>query len=239
MKHILATVFILFAGAFAWVNTPFQTRLVINGYLQNNLGMSLLSFAANAAQQPSTPEPTASPAQFTTSPWTASLIQAARSQIGVTTRYDGGYVGLSYPGGDIDRKTGVCTDVVIRALRDAHGIDLQVKVHEDMKRAFSSYPKNWGLSRTDKNIDHRRVPNLQTYLKRQGNARPVTTVAKDYQPGDIVTWTVSKTLPHIGIVSDRLNKAGTHPLVIHNIGAGTQEEDILFAFPITGHYRYK
>ncbi len=165
------------------------------------------------------------------------LPELARRQIGVTTEYDPAYVTLRYPGGDVPQDRGVCTDVVIRALRGI-GIDLQKAVHEDMKKAFSAYPRNWGLTKPDKNIDHRRVPNLRTYFKRRGWELPLTRRAADYHPGDLVTCTVAGSLPHIMIVSDCRAEDGT-PLIIHNIGAGTEEEDALFAFPLTGHYRIK
>ena len=165
------------------------------------------------------------------------LPELARRQIGVTVEYDGSYERLSYPGGDVPIERGVCTDVVIRALRHLD-FDLQKEVHEDMKRNFSAYPKRWGLKRPDKNIDHRRVPNLQTFFKRRGWSLPVTQKAADYKPGDLVTCTVGGHLPHIMIVSDRKSEDGT-PLIIHNIGAGTEEEDCLFTFPLTGHYRVK
>ncbi|MBQ2380744.1 MAG: DUF1287 domain-containing protein [Akkermansia sp.] len=159
----------------------------------------------------------------------------ARRQIGVTLEYDPAYVRLDYPGGDVPQDRGVCTDVVIRAMRLLN-FDLQKEVHEDMKQNFSRYPKRWGLKRPDKNIDHRRVPNLQTFFKRKGWSLPVTTNKADYKPGDLVTCTVAGSLPHIMIVSDRKAADGT-PLIIHNIGAGAEEEDCLFTFPLTGHYR--
>lgn len=165
-----------------------------------------------------------------------SLPQAAREQIGVTIGYDPAYRRLDYPGGDVDPATGVCTDVVIRAYR-VLGVDLQQRVHDDMREHFEAYPKLWGLRATDRNIDHRRVPNLQTFFTRHGERLPVTAGAEDYQPGDIVTWRLSNGLPHIGLVSDRHNRVGV-PLILHNIGAGTQEQDLLFAFEITGHYRF-
>jgi uncharacterized protein len=166
-----------------------------------------------------------------------ALIGAARAQVGVTTIYDPAYASLAFPGGDVDRTRGVCTDVVIRAMRDAWGIDLQLAVNRDMKANFSAYPANWGLASTDRNIDHRRVPNLQTLLTRIGADLPVTSDPAAFEPGDIVTWRLPGHLPHIGILSDRMNDAGTHPIVLHNIGAGAVEEDRLFDFPITGHYR--
>ncbi|MGJ8725546.1 MAG: DUF1287 domain-containing protein [Roseibacillus sp.] len=165
-----------------------------------------------------------------------AIAEAARQQIGVTTRYVPDYVSLDYPGGDVPQETGVCTDVVIRALRKA-GHDLQKLVHEDMKANFSKYPKIWGLRRTDRSIDHRRVPNLRTFLTRKGKSLAVTKDKESYLPGDLVTCTVAGKLPHIMIVSDKKDSKGV-PLVIHNIGAGTKEEGRLFDFPITGHYRF-
>ncbi len=164
------------------------------------------------------------------------LVEAARDQIGKTVAYDPGYQVLDYPGGDIPMDRGVCTDVIIRALRQAYRIDLQQLVHEDMKDNFPQYPKNWGLSRPDKNIDHRRVPNLKLFFKRKKWALDVSDQAADYKAGDLVTCTVPPNLPHIMMVSDRKNGKGT-PFVIHNIGLGTREEDRLFEFDITGHYR--
>lgn len=164
-----------------------------------------------------------------------ALVTAAREQVGVTLSYDPTYRRLSYPNGDVPLNTGVCTDVIIRALRQ-QGLDLQQAVHQDMRANFRLYPKNWGLSRPDSNIDHRRVPNLMTWFKRQGWALPLGQDAERYRPGDIVTWDLGGGLTHIGIISDRQAGSGV-PLVLHNIGRGTQEEDILFSFKITGHYR--
>ncbi len=164
------------------------------------------------------------------------IVKSAKNQIGRTIIYDPSYVVLKYPGGDVPIDRGVCTDVVIRALRDGLGMDLQKLVHEDMKRNFSKYPKKWGLKKPDSNIDHRRVPNLMRYFRRKGYSIAVTRNAKDYLPGDIVTCTVPPGLPHIMIVSDIVNANGV-PFVIHNIGQGTLEEDRLFEFPLTGHYR--
>lgn len=166
------------------------------------------------------------------------FLLAARSQVGVTLRYDPAYTVLAYPGGDVPIDRGVCTDVIIRAMRKT-GLDLQKVVHEDMKRAFSVYPKIWGLKAPDKNIDHRRVPNLARYFERQGKKLPVTTTGTDYLAGDIVTCIVPPNLPHIMIVSDRFSTDDrSRPLIIHNIGQGAQEEDRLFEFKLTGHYRW-
>ena len=165
------------------------------------------------------------------------LVASARSQIGVTVSYDSGYHKLAYPGGDVPRNVGVCTDVVIRALRE-QGVDLQKELHEDMTRDFAVYPQKWGLKRPDANIDHRRVPNLMTWFQRQGFAQPVEAKPENFAAGDIVTWDLGGGVTHIGIVSDRRD-AKRIPLVIHNIGQGTQEEDSLFQFHIIGHYRFK
>lgn len=171
------------------------------------------------------------------SEWNAALIEAASAQVGVTRVYDGAYQSLAYPNGDIDRGRGVCTDVVIRALRDAHDIDLQQRVHEDMRRSFSRYPQIWGLTRPDRNIDHRRVPNLRRYFERIGAALPRPDSHSDFLPGDIVTWDLGPGMPHIGVVSNHSTADGLRPLIIHNAGAGTRVEDFLFLYPMTGHYR--
>lgn len=169
-----------------------------------------------------------------------AVVEAARSQIGKTVRYDPSYQSLAYPNGDVPVEGGVCTDVVIRALRASLAMDLQKLVHEDMKRHFGKYPQKWGLRGPDENIDHRRVPNLQTFFKRQGWALPVSDNPQGYLPGDLVTCIVPPHLPHIMIVSDRVSSADpARRLIIHNIGAGAKEEDRLFEFKITGHYRLR
>ncbi|WP_296247149.1 DUF1287 domain-containing protein [uncultured Stenotrophomonas sp.] len=165
-----------------------------------------------------------------------ALVAAARAQIGVTTRYDPAYFSLTYPNGDPPLDRGVCTDVVIRALR-MQGVDLQQRIHEDMRGDFAAYPQLWGLSRTDRNIDHRRVPNQMRWFQRQGWELPISTVADDYAAGDIVAWKLNGNgLLHVGIVSDQRLYDGT-PLVLHNIAQGTQEQDLLFRHTIIGHYR--
>ena len=187
---------------------------------------------------------------------TGRLVAAARARTTQTKFYDPAYTRLAYPGGDVANDRGVCTDVVVRTFR-AIGVDLQKQVHEDMRRAFRAYPKRWGLTRPDSNIDHRRVPNLRTFLTRAGAALTISSDASSYQAGDLVTWDLKVDAspteprlikggrrikfagtPHIGIVSDRMSADGKRPLIIHNIGFGTQEADVLFAFGITGHYRY-
>jgi len=165
------------------------------------------------------------------------LVKAAQDRLEHDVRYNGAYMKLDYPGGDVPATIGVCTDVIIRSYRAAYGFDFQKAVHEDMKANFSAYPKNWGLSRTDRNIDHRRVPNLEVYLKRQGASLGTSRNATDFKPGDIVSWRLGGRLPHIGIVSDRKATDGT-PLIIHNVGSGPQEENVLFLYKMTGHYRF-
>ena len=166
-----------------------------------------------------------------------ALVSAAQDRLKQNVTYNGAYMKLDYPGGDVPANIGVCTDVIIRSYRAAYGFDFQKAVHEDMKANFSSYPKNWGLMRTDRNIDHRRVPNLETYLKRQGASLGMSKKPTNFQPGDIVSWRLGGRLPHIGIVSDRKAKDGT-PLIIHNVGAGPQEENVLFSYKMTGHFRF-
>lgn len=166
------------------------------------------------------------------------LVESAVKQTGVTKSYDPAYVVLPYPNGDVPAETGVCTDVVIRAFRQA-GTDLQKEVHEDMQANFAIYPQKWGLSKPDTNIDHRRVPNLQTFFTRKGKALEITQKADNYKPGDVVSWDLDgKGMTHIGLVSNLWNEASKRYLIIHNIGGGAQAEDVLFNWKITGHYRY-
>jgi uncharacterized protein len=153
-------------------------------------------------------------------------------------QYDPAYFSLDYPNGDVPADKGVCTDVIIRAYRKL-GIDLQKEVHVDIKANFDTYPKNWGLSRPDKNIDHRRVPNLMTFFGRHGTVLKISQDAKDYQLGDIVCWSLGGGTTHIGIVSNKKTTDGQRPLIIHNIGGGQVVEDMLFDYKIIGHYRYE
>ena len=166
------------------------------------------------------------------------VAHAAQGQVGVTRFYDSKYVRLAYPGGDVSSDRGVCSDVVVRAYR-AVNIDFQKLLHEDMRAQFSRYPQMWGLHRPDSNIDHRRVPNLQRFLERKGKALPISDKPENYLPGDIVSWRLPNGLAHIGVVSDRhVGGLVSRQLVVHNIGRGAQEEDVLFAWPQTGHYRW-
>ena len=165
------------------------------------------------------------------------MLAGAIAQAGVTTSYDPSYVALAYPGGDVPEQTGVCSDVVVRAFRKA-GIDLQKEIHEDMKAARSDYPTRWGTTSLDANIDHRRVLNLMAYFRRQGKSLPVSYSATDYQPGDIVAWDLTSGIDHIGIVTNMLSDSGDRYLIVHNIGAGTRVEDVLFDWTIKGHYRF-
>lgn len=171
----------------------------------------------------------------------ARLIGAARRQIGITLSYDAAYTTLAFPNGDVPREKGVCTDVVIRAYRDAFGIDLQALVNADMRRAFAAYPRKWGLTRPDPSIDHRRVPNLARFLTRMGAALPVPTNGRDWQPGDIFTSAPGNGLgwtgTHIGLVTDA--PGARTPRILHNIGGGAREEDALLDWPITGRFRWK
>lgn len=184
---------------------------------------------------------------ITTSSWAqaqfsaAKLVSDTRSQIGVTTRYDASYQKLDYPNGDVAIGGGVCTDVVIRGLRH-QGFDLQQLLHVDMRAHFAQYPKLWRLKGPDKNIDHRRVPNLQRYFTRQGWALklPDSAAARavdTFMPGDLVTWMLPGNLPHIGIVSDKKAFFGSNYWVLHNVGQGTQEQDVLASWPQIGHFR--
>ncbi|MDR0824998.1 MAG: DUF1287 domain-containing protein [Prevotella sp.] len=152
--------------------------------------------------------------------------------------YDPRYYTLSYPNGDVPADKGVCTDVIIRAYRKL-GIDLQKKIHEDMRTNFNTYPKKWGMKTTDKNIDHRRVPNQVMFFTRFGTVKKVSDNGDDYKPGDIVTWDLGKGITHVGIVTDRMSADKKRPLIVHNIGQGQVLQDCLFSYKITGHYCYK
>ncbi|WP_083811440.1 DUF1287 domain-containing protein [Asticcacaulis biprosthecium] len=167
---------------------------------------------------------------------TRALVDAARDQINKTVRYDSAYTRIGYPMGDVPLERGVCTDVVIRAYRKL-GLDLQRLVHENMAANFDLYPKRWELTAPDPNIDHRRVPNLMVFFSRFATSLPVTKDPNDYQPGDIIT-----NLPfgrtHIAIVGDRKSWRSGRLMVIQNGGLGAREDDELFAYPLTGHYRY-
>ncbi|WP_225591014.1 DUF1287 domain-containing protein [Pseudoxanthomonas sp. PXM03] len=203
-----------------------------------SLCLMLLTLAACRNETPVAFEPAAPPATVPDAPplLSPSLVSAARAQIGVVRVYDPAYFSLSYPGGDVPADRGVCTDVVIRALR-TQGLDLQQAIHEDMRAHFALYPRQWGLSRPDRNIDHRRVLNQMRWFERQGWQQATGVSADDFSPGDIVAWKLTGSgLLHVGIVSDRRSQEGT-PLILHNISAGTQEDDILFRHAIIGHYR--
>ncbi len=169
------------------------------------------------------------------------VIAAAIEQTQYTKGYDPAYAKIDYPNGDVPQETGVCADVIVRAFRAAN-IDLQKEVHEDMTANFAAYPKTWGARKPDRNIDHRRVGNLMKWFERQQKSLPVTKREADYAPGDVVAWDLGNNRQHIGLITDVRNKQpgneATRYLVAHNIGAGAQVEDVLFAWPVIGHYRY-
>lgn len=196
------------------------------------LVMVLLALAAceSAQDAPVVPRPN-EPRGFS-----LALSEAALERTRHRIRYDPKYVSIPYPGGDVPPDTGVCTDVVIRAYRSL-GVDLQKDVHLEMSRHFKAFPRIWGLKRPDTNIDHRRVPNLRTFFRRKGENLKITDNADDYLPGDLVTWSVDGR-PHIGIVVNKKSSAADRYMIVHNIGRGTELEDMLFQYEITGHYRY-
>ena len=167
------------------------------------------------------------------------LSNAAISIIDKNVVYTPDYVKLKYPNGDVPAKTGVCTDVIIRAYRKMN-IDLQKEVHEDMVANFTKYPnlEKWGLKTTDKNIDHRRVPNLEIFFGRKGKTLPISQTANDYKTGEIVTWMINDKLPHIGIVTHLKSEDGKRNLIVHNVGGGQVLEDCLFSYTIVGHFQY-
>lgn len=202
--------------------------------VRNSLLSLILAWAIVAPPQKTTGVSPADRQQFL-----AKLNTAAIERTSSTVRYDGAYVRIPYPGGDVPAGTGVCTDEIIRIYR-AVGIDLQKLVHEDMVHNFSAYPNEprWGASRPDANIDHRRVPNLMAFFSRKGESLPTTTNANDYVPGDLVAWDLGGDVPHIGIVVDHRDAASKRYMIAHNIGQGPKMEDVLFNWKITGHYRY-
>lgn len=167
------------------------------------------------------------------------LVAAAIERTTMSVTYDGAYYSISYPNGDVPSNIGVCTDVVIRSYR-AIGTDLQKNVHEDISSSFDEYPSKgiWGLNRPDKNIDHRRVPNLQKYFERHGSILSISQDPNEYGPGEIVTWALPGNLPHIGIVTNMKSEETGRPLIVHNVGRGPELQDMIFSYPITGHYRY-
>jgi uncharacterized protein YijF (DUF1287 family) len=208
--------------------------------------MAAVLFAVSCQQQSARTRPQLRPPEQQTevrvlsansSPNLKLVIDAAIDQIGRTTSYDPSYQKLDYPNGDVPIETGVCSDVIIRAFRKGN-IDLQKDVHEDMTSNFAAYPTRWGLKSPDANIDHRRVPNLETFFARKGKSQTISSRSEDFQPGDLVTWDMGTGQDHIGMVSNVWYKPSQRYLIVHNIGAGTRMEDVLFAWKITGHYRY-
>ena len=217
--------------------------------LKRNLFLLLLTSLLNACNSDSPAQPSADrPDQYNGAAQPAgtalpaatgrgnALARAAESIVDDQIVYDPQYFSIDYPNGDIPQDKGVCTDVVIRSFRKI-GIDLQKEVHEDMRLHFSLYPKIWGRSSTDRNIDHRRVPNLMTYFSRKKYEKAITQKGSDYLPGDIVAWRLPAGQTHIGIVSRKPGSGKTHYLIVHNIGHGQVQEDCLFKFEIIGHYR--
>lgn len=179
----------------------------------------------------------ASLTSFSQADFATKLSDAALTLTEQKVQYDPQYFSIPYPNGDVPADKGVCTDVVIRAYRKV-GIDLQKNVHEDMKANFNLYPKNWGLRSTDRNIDHRRVPNLMKYFSRFGTVKKITANSDDYTPGDIVAWNLGGAITHIGIVVNKKSPDGRRYMIVHNIGAGQVMEDVLFSYTIIGHYSY-
>src|SRR6266850_2170571 len=210
------------------------------------IAICLMMIGAISCQRPSQsravaevvpPPSVARPLPANASPQLKQFVDAAIEQSKVTTGYDPSWVKIDYPNGDVPSETGVCSDVIVRAFRKA-GMDLQKEVHEDMTRAWSEYPRKWGASFTDSNIDHRRVLNLTTWFDRQGKSLPITNDRADYLPGDVVAWDLSEGHEHIGILTNLSSEPDKHYLIVHNIGAGARVEDVLLAWKIIGHYRY-
>jgi uncharacterized protein YijF (DUF1287 family) len=167
------------------------------------------------------------------------LVAAAIERTHHAVTYDPGYVAITYPGGDVPADSGVCSDELIRAYR-ALGIDLQKEVHEDIVRDPDAYPlmSRWQQKHADRNIDHRRVPNLMVFFSRKGEELPLSDRARDYVPGDLVAWDLGNGHLHIGIVVDQKAALTGRNMIVHNIGEGPKMEDVLFDWKIIGHYRY-
>jgi uncharacterized protein YijF (DUF1287 family) len=206
------------AAYFYWPNTSRKVNIFTETWLER--------------YPPSDPVTEKSP-----DPFLLGLAKAAESRAKSSVRYDGRYLAIPYPGGDVPAEIGVCSDEVVRTYRLV-GIDLQKEVHEDMLKSFEKYPKIWGLKAPDSNIDHRRVPNLMTFFGRHGETLSITADPKLFQPGEIVAWELSNGLLHIGLVVTGRSADGQRPLILHNIGAGPKIEDALFVGRIVGHFRY-
>jgi uncharacterized protein len=218
------------------LSTQIPAITMLLGAVLLNLSCRQQQFQAKIHTPP--PELTETrPLPANSSPQLPLIMTGAAEQVGKTLSYDPSYQSIDYPNGDVPLETGVCTDVIIRAFRKA-SVDLQKSVHEDMAKNFAAYPTKWGLSQTDANIDHRRVPNLQTYFSRQGKALPIKSNSNNFLPGDVVTWDLGNGTDHVGIVVNVWYKPSKRYLIVHNIGSGARMEDVLFAWKITGHYRY-
>lgn len=202
-----------------------------------SLLVASLAIAALTRAEAVPPDPSRAVSTLAPRSFGDRLAAAALERTDHVVRYDGAYRRIAYPMGDVAPDRGVCTDVVVRAYR-ALGIDLQELVHRDMRRAFARYPRNWGLSRPDTNIDHRRVPNLETFFRRHGQAIPPSDDPSAYAPGDLVSYRLPGGLPHIAVVTGEIAHSG-RPLVVHNIGAGPKLEDFLFSATIEGHFRFQ
>lgn len=216
-----------------------QSRIIC---LLMALVLSLQIVACQQAHRQATRQAQLPPSQKRPLPETAPpalvrMIEGAIEQTNQTFYYDPTYVQIDYPNGDLPLERGVCTDVVVRAFRKGD-VDLQKDVHEDMKRSFNAYPTKWGLTKPDSNIDHRRVPNLQTYFTRRGKSLPTTTDSDDYKPGDVVSWDLGGGLDHIGIVTNLWSPETKNYLIVHHMNGGARIENVLFSWHITGHYRY-
>jgi uncharacterized protein YijF (DUF1287 family) len=205
-------------------------------------GLALFFFAAAltglvSARQASTPSNASSEARRRE--FTQRLVAAAIERTHHVVRYDPAYVRIAYPGGDVPADTGVCTDEIIRSYR-SFGVDLQKEVHEDVVQNFDRYPRKWRWlsSGPDANIDHRRVPNLMVFFARKGQTLALSDRADDYAPGDIVTWDLGGSVPHVGLVVDQKSPLSGRYMIVHNVGQGPRMEDVLFNWKITGHYRY-
>lgn len=168
------------------------------------------------------------------SPLQRKIVSGALRQADEQAVYDASYRNIPYPGGDVPRTQGACTDVVIRAFRDG-GIDLQRLIFVDAKRRPGDYPNQQG--KLDPNILHRRVKNMVVFFNALKTAKSTELAESNWKPGDIVVWRVYGSQLHVGICSNLRNDQGL-PYVVHNIQY-CAEQDVLTAWPIVAHFRVR
>ena len=213
-------ILLLAAGVATWFGRPLVPFLRAT---QQGVSMEQAALLISSLEQAPTPG--------------ARLAASALAYSGRGVTFDPAYYRISYPGGDIAPARGGATDVVIRCLRE-QGIDLQREVHEDMRAHFRFYPQLWGALAPDPSIDHRRVANLQRFFERKAQTLTPSREPADYQPGDIVIWSLANAEKHIGIVVPGPGERSGEPWVVHHREGDVKWEDVLFDFKIDAHFRY-